>query len=75
MKTGIIEKLKAEIIDTLKSDIEKMVARQFSNTKSALEMAKVGGANKKWQEMMATLWSPQKNNTQVTTNGHGWWHS
>ena len=49
-----------------------MVARQLSNTKSALEMAKFGGANKKWQEMMATLWPPQ-NNTQVTTNGHGWW--
>ena len=27
---------------------------------------------KKWQEMMATLWPPPKNNTQVTTNGHGW---
>ena len=52
---------------------QQMVARQLSNTKTALEMAKFGGANKKWQEMMATLWSPQKNNTQVTTNGHGWW--
>ena len=50
-----------------------MVARQLSNTKSALEMAKFGGANKKWQEMMAALWPPPKNNTQVTTNGHGWW--
>ena len=64
-----------------------MVARQFSNTKSALEMAKVGGANKKWQEMMATLWPPPKNNTQVTMyggktivniiedneNGRDWW--
>ena len=50
-----------------------MVARQLSNTKTALEMAKFGGANKKWQEMMATLWPPPKNNTQVTTNGHGWW--
>ena len=49
-----------------------MVARQLSNTKSALEMAKFGGANKKWQEMMATLWPPQ-NNTQVTTNVQGWW--
>ena len=33
---------------------------------------KVWRRQQKWQEMMATLWPPQ-NNTQVTTNGHGWW--
>ena len=34
---------------------------------------KVWRRQQKWQEMMATLWPPPKNNTQVTTNGHGWW--
>ena len=50
-----------------------MVARQFSNTKSALEMAKFGGANKKWREMMATLAEIGGNKKENYAIGKDWW--
>ena len=52
---------------------QKMVARQFSNTKSALEMAKFGGANKKWREMMATLAEIGGNKKENYAIGKYWW--
>ena len=50
-----------------------MAARQLSNTKSALEMAKFGGTYKDDNANGGNTWPTPKNDTQMTTNGHGWW--